>query len=260
MRFSILTVVRNRAATIGDALDSLAGQTYHAFEHVVQDGGSTDGTAELLRRRAAEDPRIQLVSAADGGIYDALNRALARASGDVVGLLHSDDFFAHPRVLEHVAERFQATGAQAIYGNLDYVAEDDKSRVVRHWSAGHFTPAKLRQGWMPPHPALFLRREVIERCGGYDTSFRIAADYDSILRYFGQEKLSACWLPEVLVKMRLGGASNRSLAHIWRKSAEDYRALRKNGVGGIGALAWKNFSKLHQFVARGDDRSSPTLP
>lgn len=251
MQFSILTVVWNRAATIGDALDSLAGQTYRGYEHIVQDGGSTDGTAELLHARAAGDERIKLVCARDDGIYDALNRALARASGDVVGLLHSDDFFAHPRVLEQVARRFRSSGAQAVYGDLDYVSADDTQRIVRHWSAGPFTPAKLRRGWMPPHPTLFLRREVIERWGGYDTSFRIAADYDSILRYFGDGRMVADWLPQVLVKMRLGGASNRSFAHIWRKSAEDYRALRKNGVGGIGALAWKNLSKINQFVARG---------
>lgn len=250
MQFSIITVVWNRSATIGHALDSLVGQTHGDYEHVVQDGASTDGTAELLHRRADADGRIKLVSARDHGIYDALNRALARASGDVVGLLHSDDFFAHPRVLERVAERFRTSGAQAVYGNLDYVAAADPARIVRHWRAGPYSPAKLRRGWMPPHPALFLRREVIERWGGYDTSFRIAADYDTVLRYFGQGGLSADWLPEVLVKMRLGGASNRSLAHVWRKSAEDYRALRKNGVGGVGALAWKNLSKLNQFVAR----------
>jgi glycosyltransferase len=249
MRFSILTVVWNRSATIGQALDSLAGQTHEAYEHLIQDGGSTDGTAELLHRRAAGDARIKLVSGRDGGIYDALNRALARASGDVIGLLHSDDFFAHPRVLEQVAERFGASGAEAVYGDLDYVSAQDPSNVVRRWRAGSFSPARLRRGWMPPHPALFLRREVIERCGGYDTSFRIAADYDSILRYFGQGRLAADWLPEVLVKMRVGGASNRSLAQVWRKSAEDYRALRKNGVGGLGALAWKNLSKLGQFTA-----------
>jgi glycosyltransferase len=248
MKISILTVVWNRAGTIGQALDSLADQSHGGYEHVIQDGGSTDGTAELLRGRAARDPRIKLVSGRDGGIYDALNRALDRATGDVVGLLHSDDFFAHRRVLELVAQRFRATGADAVYGDLDYVSAADPERIVRRWRAGPFTPAKLRRGWMPPHPALFLRREVIERCGGYDTSFRIAADYDSILRYFALGGLAAEWLPEVLVKMRVGGASNRSLAQVWLKSTEDYRALRKNGVGGFGALAWKNLSKLGQFV------------
>lgn len=248
MKFSILTAVWNRAGTLGDALDSLAAQSHRDYEHIVQDGKSTDGTLDLLAARP--DPRRHLVSASDGGIYDALNRGLARCQGDVIGLLHSDDFFAHPRVLANVAARFEETEADAVYGNLDYVAASDTSRVIRHWHAGDYRPAKLRQGWMPPHPALFLRRSVIERLGGYDTSYRIAADYDTILRYFGRGGISAAWLPEVLVKMRVGGESNRSLGRILLKSREDYRALRTNGVGGFGSLAWKNLSKLNQFVVK----------
>lgn len=248
MKFSILTAVWNREATLGHALSSLEAQSWRDYEHIVQDGGSTDGTLALLEARP--DPRRKLVSARDKGIYDALNRALARADGDVIGLLHSDDFLAHPEVLAQVAARFTETGADAVYGDLDYVAAADPGRVIRHWKSGEYHPGKLRRGWMPPHPALFLRREVISSWGGYDTSYRIAADYDSILRYFGKGGISAAWLPEVLVKMRVGGESNRSLERIWRKSREDYRALRTNGVGGIGALAWKNFGKLGQFVVR----------
>lgn len=248
IRFSILTVTWNRAATLGDALDSLSAQTWADYEHIVQDGASTDGTLALLDARP--DLRRKVVSTRDGGIYDALNRALARASGDVVGVLHSDDLYAHPRVLERVARRFDETGADAVYGNLDYVAADDPRRVIRHWRSGDYDPAKLRRGWMPPHPALFLRRSVIDRWGGYDTSYRIAADYDTILRYFGRGGISAAWLPEVLVKMRVGGESNRSLGRILRKSREDLRALRANGVGGIGTLAAKNLSKIPQFIVK----------
>ena len=249
MRFSILTVTWNRAATLGDALDSLAAQTHGIYEHIVQDGGSTDGTLALLAARP--DLRRHVVSARDGGIYDALNRALARATGDVVGVLHSDDLYAHPHVLERVAARFAETGADAVYGDLDYVAADDPARVIRHWRSGAYDPARLRRGWMPPHPALFLRRSVIDRWGGYDTRYRIAADYDTVLRYFGKGGISAAWLPEVLVKMRVGGESNRSLGRILRKSREDLRALRSNGVGGIGALAAKNLSKVPQFFLKG---------
>lgn len=246
MKFSIITAVRNRASTLGDALDSLAVQSHRDYEHIVQDGGSTDGTLDLLESRL--DPRRSVVSEPDGGIYDALNRALRRATGDVVGLLHSDDIFAHPEVLANVARLFDETGSDAVYGELDYVGFDDTSRVIRHWRSGDYRPDKLRRGWMPPHPALFLRRKVIETWGGYDTSYQIAADYDSILRYFGKGGITAVWLPEVIVKMRVGGESNRSLGRILRKSREDYRALRANQVGGIGALAWKNFGKLGQFV------------
>lgn len=248
MKFSILTAVWNREATLGQALDSLNAQSWRNYEHIVQDGGSTDGTLALLEARP--DPRRRMVTARDRGIYDALNMAMARADGDVIGLLHSDDFLAHPDVLARVAARFEESGADAVYGDLDYVSASEPDRVIRHWKSGEYHPRKLRRGWMPPHPALFLRREVISSWGGYDTSYRIAADYDSILRYFGKGGISAAWLPEVLVKMRVGGESNRSLDRILRKSREDYRALRTNGVGGIGALAWKNFGKLGQFVVR----------
>ena len=244
--FSILTVVRNRAATVPDALRSLHAQTFADFEHVIQDGGSSDGTAELLE--AQTDPRQRLVSERDGGIYDALNRATARATGEIIGLLHSDDFFAHDQVLAQVARRFDETGADAVYGDLDYVSASDPQRVVRHWRAGEYNPGLLARGWMPPHPTLFLRRSVIERWSSYDTSFQIAADYDAVLRYFGSGELKVAYLPQVLVKMRTGGVSNRSLGQILQKSREDYRALRINGVGGIGTLLYKNVRKLPQFL------------
>lgn len=249
LKFSIITAVWNREATIGHALDSLASQTYANYEHLVQDGGSTDGTLALLAARP--EPRRLLVSERDGGLYDALNRAIARATGDVIGLLHSDDFLAHPQVLAHVAQCFADSGTDAVYGDLDYVSASDPSQIVRHWKSGRYHATKLRRGWMPPHPALFLRREVIETFGGYDTNYRIAADYDSILRYFGKGQISATYIPEVLVKMRTGGESNRSLERIMRKSQEDLRAIRQNGVGGLGTLALKNLSKISQFVSKG---------
>ena len=187
------------------------------------------------------------LSEPDKGIYDALNKGLVRATGDVIGLMHSDDFFADEQVLVRVAAAFEDPDVDAAYGDLDYVARDDTSRIVRRWRAGEYQPARLARGWMPPHPTLYLRRSVIERWGGYNTRYQIAADYDAILRYFGQGKIRAAYIPHVLVKMRVGGESNRSLAKIWLKTGEDYSALRRNGVGGVGALAWKNLGKLGQF-------------
>lgn len=248
MKFSILTVVYNRVATIDDALSSLEAQSHVDFEHIVQDGGSTDGT--LGRLAAAPDHRRKLVSEKDAGIYDALNRATARATGDVIGVLHSDDFYANPDVLAHVAQCLEDSGADAVYGDLDYISVADPAKIVRRWKSGDYSTARLRRGWMPPHPALFLRRSVVEQWGAYDTSYQVAADYDSILRYFGQGKISACYLPETLVKMRVGGESNRSLERVLLKSREDLRALRRNNVGGVSALAWKNLSKLSQFILR----------
>lgn len=248
MKITIITVVFNRVDSIAQAVASLQAQTHPDIEHVVIDGASTDGTLDILR--ACLDEEAVLVSEPDKGIYDALNKGLARATGEVIGFMHSDDFFADPNVLADVAKAFANPAVDAVYGNLEYVAKNDTSRLIRYWRSGEFDPKKLGWGWMPPHPALFLRRGVIEQWGGFDTEFRIAADYDAILRYFGKGKIRATYIPRVLVKMRLGGESNRSLARIWLKSREDYQALRRNGVGGLGALIWKNLSKLPQFLGR----------
>jgi glycosyltransferase len=193
---------------------------------------------------------MRVISAPDRGIYDALNKGITLATGEVVGLMHSDDFFAHDRVLETVAATFARTGADAVYGDLDYVAAKDTDRIIRHWQSGAFTPQRLARGWMPPHPTLFVRRDAMLRLGLYDTDYRIAADYEAVLRWFGKGGLSLAYIPEVLVKMRVGGESNRSLDRILRKSREDYRALRSTGVGGLPALVWKKLSKLPQFLKK----------
>lgn len=169
-------------------------------------------------------------------------------TGDIIGLMHSDNFFADDEVLESVAKAFDDDNVDAVYGDLMYVNKDDPSRVIRYWQAGEFRPSKLNRGWMPPHPSLFIRRRVIERWGGYDTRYRIAADYDCILRYFGQGQINATYIPRVLVKMRLGGESNRSLAKILCKSKEDYLALRRNNIGGLWSLVLKNVRKGIQFI------------
>ena len=247
-RISIVTVVFNRAATVGEALRSVQAQSYENVEHVVVDGASDDGTLEVVE--AHRIPSMRVLSEPDEGIYDALNKGMALAEGDVIGVMHSDDSYADTDVLSEVAACFRDEAVDAVYGDLEYVAADDPGRVVRYWSAGDYSLQRLRRGWMPPHPTLFVRRSVVERLGGYDTSFRIAADYDAILRWFGRGGLRAAYLPRVLVRMRLGGESNASLRALLRKSSEDYRALRRNEVGGALALLLKNASKLPQFLDR----------
>lgn len=245
LKFSIVTATYNRADTVRQAITSIQKQAYKDVTHVVVDGASTDGTLEVVR--AHLDVCDRLISEPDHGIYDALNKGLALATGDIVGVLHSDDFFADEQVLADVALAFSDPEVDVVYGDLDYVAKGNTDKVIRHWVAGPYSRARLAWGWMPPHPTLFVRRRVIEQWGGYDTSFRIAADYDAILRYFSRGGVRAAYIPRVLVKMRVGGESNRSLAKIWLKTREDYRALRKNRVGGLGALVWKNLSKVGQF-------------
>lgn len=249
MKITIITAVYNRERTIAAAFASLHAQTHPDIEHIIIDGGSTDGTLPILRAAAAR-PQTTLVSEPDGGIYDALNKGLVRATGDVIGILHSDDSFADPQVLADVAKAFEATATDAVYGDLDYVAADGTNRIVRHWQSGEYTPAKLRRGWMPPHPALFIKKPIIDTHGGYDTSLRIAADYDAILRWFTRASIVPAYIPRVLVRMRVGGESNRSLERIVQKSREDLAALRRNNIGGLSALIWKNLSKLPQFIQK----------
>lgn len=248
MKISVITATYNCAGTIAQALDSVAAQEGTGIEHIVVDGASRDGTVDVLQARRTQ--LAQLVSEPDRGIYDALNKGIALARGDVVGFLHADDLYANAQVLADVARAFADPAVQAVYGDLQYVDQADPSRVIRHWRAGEFSQHRLAWGWMPPHPSLYVRRDWYARIGGFDTRYRIAADYFSILQLFSAPDFRAAYLPRVLVRMRLGGASNRSLANILRKSREDLDALHRSGVGGVGALFWKNASKFGQFVTR----------
>ena len=246
MKISIITATWNCLSTLGHCLDSVSGQTYAEVEHIVIDGYSTDGTRELLLSRQSQLARF--ISEPDDGIYDALNKGLAQATGEVVGFLHADDFYPSSTVLAEVAKIFEDPAVDAVYGDLDYVQKNDTVRIVRRWKSSAYDARKLRRGWMPPHPTLIVRRKWYTRIGGFDTTFRISADYLSILQLFSAPSFRAVYLPQVLVKMRVGGVSNRSLANMMRKSREDMAALRSTGVGGLRTLLLKNVSKIGQFL------------
>jgi glycosyltransferase involved in cell wall biosynthesis len=249
-KISIITAVYNNAATIASSLESTILQRHPHVELIVIDGGSTDGTLEAV---APYRDRISVfVSEPDRGIYDALNKGLQLATGDVVGFLHSDDVFADDESLSRVAEAMRDGSVDACYGDLNYVRKDGSGQIVRSWKSGSHSVAKVRRGWMPPHPTLYVRRPIYSGLGGFDISYRISADYDWMLRFMGNARNMA-YIPSVQVNMRVGGASNRSLENIARKSREDFRALRQNGFGlatASLALAGKNLSKLPQFLRR----------
>lgn len=247
MKVTIITVTYNSAKTIVEALDSVARQTYPDIEHIVVDGGSTDGSLALI---AAHGARItRLVSEPDEGIYDAMNKGLRMASGELIGFLNSDDVFASDDVIEQVARAAAVGQPDAVFGDLVYVDPTRSQPLVRYWHAGSFSLAKLKLGWMPPHPTLYTRRDMIERVGLFDARLKIAADYEFMLRLLIRPDLKVAYIPKVLVQMRLGGASNQSIAAMLRKSGEDLRALRKHRVGGLVALLFKNLRKLPQFWA-----------
>ena len=194
IKVSIVTAVYNRVRYIHDALASVAIQSWPCIEHIVVDGGSTDGTLEVLR---ACDSIDRLIIGPDNGIYDALNKGVDHASGDIVGILHSDDVFFGDKVIEKVVDVFSQTEVGGVYGDLVYTNKT-MDRIVRRWKSGEYRRSRLAWGWMPPHPTLFLRRSVIERWGGYDTRYRIGGDYDAMLRYLarggcGWRICRRCW-------------------------------------------------------------------
>ncbi|MFY7865811.1 glycosyltransferase family 2 protein [Roseateles sp.] len=248
VRVTTITVAYNASATIGDTLRSVANQTYTNVEHIVIDGASTDDTVEVIRREGIHVSR--LVSEHDQGIYDALNKGIKMATGDVIGFLHADDLFADERVLTDIARQFEDPSVEAVYGDLVYVSAADVSRVIRYWRAGEFSRKGLASGWMPPHPTLYVRRSVYERLGIFDTRYRISADYDSVVRFFGPGGVRPVYLPRLLIRMRVGGISNRSIKTIWRKSCEDLDIMRRHRIGGLSSLLSKNVRKLNQFWQR----------
>jgi len=249
MKLSIITAVLNNQHHISSCLESVFHQRYQNIEHIIVDGGSTDDTLEIIKKSG--DRISKWVSGPDNGIYDALNKGIRMATGDVIGFLHADDLYATDAVLRTVAECFEKQNVDSCYGDLLYVDKNDTNKTIRYWKSSSFDFTLLRKGWMPPHPTFFVKRKAYEKCGMFDTSFKIAADYELMLRFLGQHKISTCYIPEVLVKMRMGGASNRSMRNIIRKSSEDYRAMKMHRVGGLAALLRKNLSKIPQFLRNG---------
>lgn len=245
LKISIITAVHNRKDVIAQAILSVQAQNYPLIEHVIIDGASTDGTLSVIKK-IIKGGTI-LISESDNGVYDALNKGILKSSGSIIGILHSDDFFADKFVISDVVKKFENSSVDIVHGDLDYVSQANSSKIIRHWVAGEFSKTKLSWGWMPPHPSVFIRRSVIDDHGAYDTSYKISGDYEAMLRYFSQGNIQPAYLPRVLVKMRVGGESNRSLSQILIKMREDYHALRRNKIGGIGALLWKSASKAHQI-------------
>jgi glycosyltransferase involved in cell wall biosynthesis len=251
LKVSIVTAVYNRERTLQHALNSVEQQTYPVIEHVLIDGGSRDGTMDLIRKAKLRSPII--VSERDEGIYDALNKGLRMATGDVIGLLHSDDAFADERVVADVAACFADPTVNLVYGDLDYVDAAEGLKVVRHWHSGHPSASAINAGWMPPHPTVFVRSSLFAAMGGFRKELRIAADYDLMLRLFLSDQIEYRYISRVLVKMRTGGESNRSLERIFTKSKEDFQALRWNGYSSLGAsraLVLKNLRKVGQLFVR----------
>lgn len=248
MKITIITVSFNSAATIRDTLQSVSAQNYHSVEHIIIDGESTDDTLNIVR----EFPHIaRLISEKDNGIYDAMNKGVNVATGDIIGILNSDDIYANNSVLSKVAATFKSSDVSTVYGDLQYVKSKDTTKIIRTWRSGRYKRSAFYYGWMPPHPSFFVRREVYDKAGLFTTALRSAADYELMLRILLKHEFSAAYLPEVLVKMRAGGVSNSSLRHRIRANMEDRMAWKMNGLNPyFFTLYLKPLRKIFQFLKR----------
>jgi len=245
---SIVTVVFNGAATIRSCIGSVRAQSVSA-EHIVVDGGSTDGTLEVIN--GSQSAVASVIPGPDRGIYDAMNKGILAATGNVVGILNADDFYAHEEVLAKVGEVFSDEAVDSCYGDLVYVDASDTSRVFRSWRAGSYDVSRFYRGWMPPHPTFFVRRAVYEKHGLFNLSLGSSADYELMLRFLLRHRITTRYLPETLVKMRVGGTSNTSLANRLRANRMDRVAWRVNG---LRPRPWttllKPLSKIPQYWRR----------
>jgi glycosyltransferase involved in cell wall biosynthesis len=247
MNITLITAVFNQQEYLASAFKSVRSQTLSPFEHLIIDGGSTDNSLTIAKEYASNTTRI--ISEPDDGLYNALNKGASLATGEIIGFLHADDFFSTEKVLNDVMDLFTQKNADCVYGDLQYVQQQPPHRVIRQWNSGKFSKLKLRCGWAPPHPTLFLRRALFHRIGGFEERFKISADYDFMLRLLSSPQINVQYLPKVLVKMRIGGKSS-TVKNLFRKSAEDYIAIRRNNVGSFPTLVLKNISKLPQFFIR----------
>lgn len=228
MKISIVTATFNSGATLRDTLDSVLAQDYADFEHIVKDGGSTDNTLGILREYESKyNGRLKVISSPDKGIYDAMNQGIEAATGDVVGILNSDDFFATNDVLTAIAENIK--DVDAVYGDLDFVDENETSKVVRQWKGSQHIQGSFLKGWHPAHPTFYARREYFDKFGGFDISFDVSADFELMLRFLEKGKLKSRYIPKTIVKMRMGGESTGSIGKIIQGNRNVLRAFKKNG-------------------------------
>ena len=249
MKITVITVAFNAEHTIAETLDSVAAQVHPDIEHIVVDGASTDGTLEVVKRRCKRVAR--LVSEPDHGIYDAMNKGLRLATGDIIGFLNADDVYADTGVLERVSATMETEKLDAMFGDAEFVGPDRPDHALRRYRSERFRPGRIAWGWMPAHPTLFLRRHVYERFGLFRTDYRIAGDFELVARMFHSGTLSYRHMPEVLVRMRTGGVSTGGWRNTILLNKEVLRACRENGIPtSLPKILSKYPAKLLEFFRR----------
>jgi len=227
-KITVITVCLNSAQTIRETLASVASQSYDHLEHIIIDGSSRDGTIEIVRSWRRHP--VRCISEPDRGIFDAMNKGLELATGDIVGMLNSDDVYYDADILKKVAEIMSDPDVDACYADLIYVAKSQPNKIVRFWKSCPFAPGLFATGWVPPHPTFFARRRLYDRFGLFDLNYSLAADYELMARFLEKFKIHAVYVPQIFVKMRQGGVSNKNLSNIIKQNLEIYKALKKNNV------------------------------
>ena len=247
LKVSIITVCYNSESTIEDTLQSVANQSYTNVEHLVIDGASTDNTVELTRRY-----KTKVTTEPDKGIYDAMNKGIKLASGDVIGTLNADDFYIDNTVLNNVAKVFKDASVEACFADLVYVSQDGTNKIVRYWKSQDYTRELFKSGWMPAHPTFFARRNVYEKYGLFDLSYKIAADFELLFRLIEQNKIKTKYIPKVMVKMRLGGTTNKSLSNVIAQNKEIITILKKQypDFSVLAFISKKIINRFFQFLYR----------
>lgn len=250
MKVSIITVSFNSAKTIADTIESVLSQDFPQIEYIVVDGGSSDGTVEIIKRY--EDRIAHWVSEKDRGMYDAMNKGIALATGDVIGILNSDDVYMNTHVVSELMGLMQAKRVQVVFADLILVDQDRPQKVLRYYDSGHFHPNKFKYGWMPAHPTVFVKRELYEAVGEFSTTYQIAADYEMLIRILAIQRARYAYLPKPVVRMRSGGASTASLSRNWILNKEIVRACKENGIySNMAMLLLKLPFKLWGKIAAG---------
>jgi len=255
MKVSIITVTFNSSSTVRDTIESVLSQSYQDWELIIKDGGSKDNTLEICREY--EDKcggRMRIISCPDMGIYDAMNQGIKAATGDVVGLLNSDDFYHRDDILQIISSAFEENpGIQAIYGDVRFVNPDNLDKTVRYYSSANFKPSKFRWGWMPAHPTFFTYKENFEKFGYYKTDYQIAADYELLIRFLYTHRLPAKYIPEDFMKMRTGGRSTSGFKSNIILNREIVRGCRENGIyTNMAMLFLKYFVKVFELIKTRD--------
>jgi glycosyltransferase involved in cell wall biosynthesis len=248
VKVSIITITFNSSKTLQDTIDAVNRQSYRQqVEYILIDGLSNDNTMEIVKANSEKIDKY--ISEKDNGLYDALNKGIALAGGDVIGILHSDDVYWDEKVIEDVVKKFEETDCDAVYGDLCYVKENDVSSIVRKWISGVYKEGMFLNGWMPPHPAFFVKKECYTRYGLFNLELKSAADYELMLRFIHKHKIRLSYISRFLVRMRVGGKSNVTIKNRIKANLEDRKAWRMNNLKARFYTLWlKPLRKIFQFI------------